>query len=996
MPRALMAAFWLSGIAGLIYEAVWPHYVTLLVGHGAYAQAAVLAVFLGGMSLGSLGVSKLGSRIRNPLAAYVGVEVLLGVMGLVFHGVYLLLSDLAFETLFPVMPDGFGVAVLKWGLSVGLILPQSILIGAGFPLMSSGVVRLNHGRDEGRLVAVFYFIHSLGAVVGVLWAGFSLLFRYGLPGTTMIAGVLNLVTALMVWSILRGGHVGRSIPVAEPAGKINNGNRLSSWAWLLIVVSFFTAMASFLYEIAWIRMLSLVLGASTHAFEMMLAAFILGLAIGGWLIHAHVDRFQRPERVLAIVQLLMGFFALCTIPLFLHTFEGTLYLMDMFSKSEAGYIGFNVARFLLVGAVMLPATICAGMTLPLITKIVYREGRGESAIGLVYGINTLGSIAGVVLGMLLLMPILGLRGMLIFACGLDMVLGVVLLFGPKRSEGSAIRFRLPGLVAATATAACLIIVYQSFPFEPKQFAEAVFKTRELSESGPLEPVFHQDGRTATVTVVRDSQKRLTMLNNGQADITLSLNDDRSLRLQAGDDQARAQILAAALPRLYAGDPRHVALVGLGSGMTGHYLLQDTRIQSLKVIEIERAVLAAARAFYPANAAVFDDPRADIVIEDAKAFFAYNNQTYDLIVSEPSSPWISGVAGLLTEQFFQRGKRYLSDDGIFVQWLHTRKTNHRIVLTVLNTMAQVFGDFHVYQIGEGDLLIVAGVGPELPDLKQADPEVFSELGFNPNLISFLKVADYQGLAPLLKYHGLTHGDYYPRLERVAEKAWYMNADSWVLRRWDPELPCDIYGRLSGDQPRCDLEPDERGRILRWFPGTRPLSDLFSGEHPLEHLSDSASTFKMRLELRAAPLDWSGWAEDFTFLHRMLHNPFTKGPREPFEKAVREFLAQGEVPEAVSAMVNLRFALDENAYEAAVEHAFFLKNTSAVEQGYIGEKDLQWLGSLALLKAGRADEGLEFFHSFSLEDTFEDELLLSYLEYEAKPVTPMSVFLSPRPN
>src|SRR5262245_63284810 len=289
---AFYVLFTASGFAGLIYESIWTHYLKLFLGHAAYAQSLVLVVFMGGMALGAGLCSRLSERLKNPLLGYAAAEAVVGVLALAFHPAFVGVTDWGYGTLLPWLGNEWLALGGKLAIACLLILPQSILLGATFPLMSAGLVRA-HPASSGESVAMLYFTNSLGAAAGVLASGFWLIAWVGLPGTLRTAGVLNLLLAAPVWLLARPAQLA-PLPRRE---EMDDGSRL------LLAVALLTGLASFVYEISWIRMLSLVLGSSTHAFELMLATFILGLALGGLAIRRRVDGAASPERLLGWVQL---------------------------------------------------------------------------------------------------------------------------------------------------------------------------------------------------------------------------------------------------------------------------------------------------------------------------------------------------------------------------------------------------------------------------------------------------------------------------------------------------------------------------------------------------------------------------------------------------------------------------------------------------------------------------------------------------------------------
>src|SRR3984957_18732377 len=253
--RSLFAVFVVSGFTGLIYESIWSHYLKLFLGHAAYAQTLVLAIFMGGMAFGSWAVAHYSSRIRQLLWAYLVVEGLIGILGILFHPTFVAAVNYSFATVIPALPAGVLINAYKWSLAAALILPQSVLLGSTFPLISAGLIRRWPERP-GESLATLYFTNSLGAAIGVLVSGFVLIQLVGLPGTILTAGLLNIALALAIWAIVRGQA--EPVPAApQPYAAAQGAERLNRW---FAIAAFLTGAASFMYELGWIRMLSLVLG----------------------------------------------------------------------------------------------------------------------------------------------------------------------------------------------------------------------------------------------------------------------------------------------------------------------------------------------------------------------------------------------------------------------------------------------------------------------------------------------------------------------------------------------------------------------------------------------------------------------------------------------------------------------------------------------------------------------------------------------------------------
>src|ERR671914_803689 len=202
---AFYVLFTASGFAGLIYESVWTHYLKLFLGHAAYAQSLVLAVFMGGMAAGAAYCGRRSARLANPLAGYALVEAAIGLAALVFHFIFVTLTDWSYDHLLPRLGNEWLALGVKLAIACLLILPQSVLLGMTVPLMSAGLVRAPRAA-AGESVAMLYFTNSLGAAAGVLASGFVLIAWVGLPGTLRVAGLLNLLLALAVWLLARPAH----------------------------------------------------------------------------------------------------------------------------------------------------------------------------------------------------------------------------------------------------------------------------------------------------------------------------------------------------------------------------------------------------------------------------------------------------------------------------------------------------------------------------------------------------------------------------------------------------------------------------------------------------------------------------------------------------------------------------------------------------------------------------------------------------------------------
>jgi spermidine synthase len=788
--RFLLAVFVVSGFTGLIYESIWSHYLKLFLGHAAYAQTLVLAIFMGGMALGSWMVARYSGRIRHVLWGYVVVEGLIGIMGLFFHRTFVVASDFSFASVIPALPMGLLVHAYKWSLAALMIFPQSVLLGMTFPLISGGLIRRWPDRP-GETLATLYFTNSLGAALGVLVSGFILIGAVGLPGTMLTAGLMNVALALSVWLIVR--RQAEPVPATQAATKATTAHdTLARW---FVIAAFLSGAASFMYELGWIRMLSLVLGSSTHSFELMLSAFIFGLAFGGLYVRRRIARIADPATYVGGIMVIMGALAALSLPAYNMTFDFMAWGWGTFTHTGSGYLAFNVISQAIAALIMVPATFCAGMTLPLLTQELMRRGTGERAIGTIYSVNTLGGIVGVLSTVHILMPLIGVKGVILTGAGIHMALGFSRLL--------AARHQRPRTAAVAALAGILVFIAAIFAvtLDPLRLVSGVYRTGSAKASSGTTVSYLRDGKTATISVY-ERRGIVTIATNGKPDAALQMGQGKATL----DDST--VVLLAAIPLSMHPNPARVANIGFGSGVTAHTLLMAPAVKRLDTIEIEPFMVQAAHeGFGPRIANVFEDPRSHIVYEDAKTFFASEREPYDLIVSEPSNPWVSGVATLFSDEFYARVAQYLKPDGYLVQWIQVYETDLGVVASIVKALAPHFGAYAIYNSNDSDIVIVATRGSELPI---PDDRIFQSTQLRAELdrigvqgvddLRLRKIGDNRTIGPILQSMAVPpNSDFFPFVDLNAPRLRFMRADAGELPSLTT-LPVPFLELLPGAAPR----------------------------------------------------------------------------------------------------------------------------------------------------------------------------------------------------
>lgn len=782
--------FCLSGAVALVYESLWSRYLKLFLGHSSYGQIVTLIVFMGGLGVGSFIAAKYLSRISRPFLAYARIEVIVALFGLGFHPAYEAFSGWFFERAAGLQEWSPTVAtVVQIGLCLLLTLPFATLLGMTFPLLATGVIR--SFRDGGRAsLPLLYFGNSLGGAIGILVCSYWLVSAFGTHGSLQIAALGNLIVGGGFFLLHRHGLTGKpqesatesaaesateSVPTPSFANSVNP--RIALW----LTVAAGTGLASFIYEVGWIRLLSLILGSSTHSFDAMISAFILGLAFGGLSVRKILKRCNGDlAPVLGTIQVFMGCFAALSLYLYRPFFDAVQGSHGIFAKTDAAFPIYSVYKYLLCLAMMFPAAFCAGMTLPLITWRLIRDTGRENYTGLVYGWNTIGSIIGAALAGMILMPLLQLKWTIFVGAALDILLGLVLLSISFKASLSLKSWQ-PIALRAGAIALVLAALLPAFwtDFDPGVLTSGTYRSASLSQGIP-EVVEIRHGRTATISVAK-TDVSMNIATNGKSDGALYMKDDGKAMTSLGDENTVAEL--AVLPMLTRHGNYDAAVIGMGTGMTGHYLLGDRRLQSLDLIEIEEAVVDLAKHFRPRNERIWTDNRLNLVIDDAKRHFYTHRKQYDVIISEPSNPWVSGVAGLFTKEFYSHLQHFLKPGGVLVQWVHGYEFRDDLLVSIFSAL-DTFEHFEIYRVpnNNGDYIVVAGDRPAdfIPTEELAANSVlkeeFAKLGGDLSSFGLGNfIASSKTLRPILNdYAALANSDYFPYVEQNAETSFYTGA------------------------------------------------------------------------------------------------------------------------------------------------------------------------------------------------------------------------------
>src|SRR5581483_7845672 len=465
--------------------------------------------------------------------------------------------------------------------------------------------------------------------------------------------------------------------------------------WLLLASIALSGAAAMIYENAWTHALTLVIGGSVYSFTTMLLTFLVGLAAGGYLYARIFGRQPVSVTAFGVVELSVGITAVATIAMFEKLPLVFLRLHESFGDSFALFLAIQV---MLAFAVMFIPALLLGMTFPLVvslfTENVYRVG---SSVGTTYASNTLGAIAGAFIGGFVLLPLAGIQHSIVIGGLLNLAVGCALLIGDVR-PGRSFRLAIGGAI----TAALLVFGLRFTHWDPvvmtsgvtvyaKRYKPIPTDSLRLEEMHRDRLLYYREGLTATVSVHEMRFKTYRYFKtNGKVDGSY------------GD--ALTMLMTGYVPMLLQPDARDIAVIGLGTGMTVK-AVGAFPVKNIDVLEIEPAMAEAAAYFGAKNDNILKDPRVRLIPSDGRNYVMAVPRKYDLIVSEPSNPWIAGIASLFTRDFYATARQKLTPDGVFAQWLHNYSMSPDDFRMVLRTFAEAFPHISVWNLQETDFLLV---------------------------------------------------------------------------------------------------------------------------------------------------------------------------------------------------------------------------------------------------------------------------------------------------
>ena len=824
--QVLVLLYAASGAAALVYEITWTRLLTLVLGHSVAAASTVLAALMGGLAVGSWIAGRVEKRRGNGaphthvvrLRTYAALEVIVALVAIALPALlaaFVPLLTWAYHD--AATPIRF--AVVRLALCFVLIGIPATAMGATFPIV------IGWYASRAAHAGVLYAANTAGAALGAIATGFWLIPAVGLRATTWVGITLNLLSAGGALWLASTTIDAETCEPAEAKPKRNARAAITKWipserlGMAAAGISGFTALV---YEVCWTRLLALVIGPTTYAFTTVVASFIIGIAVGS----AAGARFIRrtSHRVMWLGGMLMVTAVASSVASWFASSRLPLIVASQVSDSGAAFGGVFARQAFAVGVLLLPMTCALGATFSFALAAALPDGEAIGAgASRVYASNTLGAIAGALLGGFVLLPAIGVYNAFRVTALAGFIAALAVWVMGLRSQR-----RAPGQTVMTAAsfAVAASVVFLLPTWDLSLLASGAYKYAPYIDAADLETelrawqlLYYQDGSVATVGVRQLAGMR-SLVIDGKVDAS-----------NMGD--MLTQRLLGLLPVLLHPDPQEICIIGLGSGVTVGSALASGLVRHADVVEISPEVVNASAFFERENGRVLEKPGVRLIVGDGRSHLLLSDRRYDVIVSEPSNPWMAGIGALFTREFFEAARARLKSDGLICQWAHTYDISPDDLRSIVRTFASVFPESTMWLVGEGDLLLIGSNGPAIEPRLDAIVSR-GQLGSTPALLNDVAIAGRAAPFALLSMFAGGPSE----VKRFGANAAIQSDDRMAL---EFSAPRAIYGRATTQNAAITRELREPGAES---PAARAV---------VQHATDESWAVAGAMELKADAYD-----------------------------------------------------------------------------------------------------------------------------------------------
>lgn len=713
--------FFFSGFSALIYEIIWSRLLMIAFGSTVEAISAVITAFMFGLALGSYFAGKHSDFIRRHLVAYGISEILIGIFSFALY--YAIVSFPLLSTPFHWMHLRHDAlfTVLTYLFNFILVALPTTLMGATLPLISKHYIRAKESAGLG--VSLIYGINTLGAVSGTFLCGFFLIPSFGVWATNLIAVSISLTLGIVALAasykdkrkkVFDLTMIKKSVDKFIPA--LEKSHRLLLFVFLL------SGFASMAYEIIWTKMLVMIIGNSVYAFSAILTVFLAGLALGSFILARYVDRVNKPYILFAALEFMIFAYIAITLP---FVDELPFVFQSLFNHYFNGFISIELITFAIIMLVVLVPTILMGATFPLVNKIMTtRLGLLGISVGGSYSANTVGGIFGTMIAGFYLIPNFGVQKSILLILSVNLFAGIALLtMSEKISSGMK--------TASILTAGILFAFYATWvpAWNMNYMNRGVYVYADWYKEN-----FKDTG--AELRAFMDSKYKLKWYKEGRAGNVAVTDIGGQLALQVngktegstGYEDMRTQTMVSTLPLMLKKNVPDVAIIGLGTGVTLG-AAERFPVKQIDMLEVSEGVVEASHFFHEANHNALENKKVNLIMDDGRHHLTYTKKKYDVIINEPSNPWITGVSNLFTREFFEITRKRLKPGGIMAQWVQLYSLDIQEIKILLKTFHEVFPNTSVWMYSPSDLIVLGSVEGPINHYSLIETAFYDEVIYN---------------------------------------------------------------------------------------------------------------------------------------------------------------------------------------------------------------------------------------------------------------------------
>lgn len=681
----LYLLIFISGGIAILYETIWFHNLSLIMGSTSLALTLILTSFMLGLGLGSLFFGKIADK-KNPLKLYQILELGIGLFALFSLFLFSPLNYL-YQILYDLFSSKpFFLNLFKFILSMLFLLPPTLFMGGTLPVAVKYLIR--KFEKKGKAISTFYWVNTFGASLMALFAPLFFMLYFDMRILLLMGASVNFIIALFIFLLPPFQKIETIEEIeVKKEGKI---------PILPFLAFFLSGTASLSLETLWNRHLVLVFGGSIYTFGLILFLFLLGIVFGSIFFSFFKLSNLKSLRFFYFFILLSSFFLSITLFFFPKL---SFFQLQLLSKLKLTFLNYNLVNLILTFFFIFPITFCFGVSFPAaISGLTEHFNTLGRKTGLLMAINSLGTALGPVILTFIILPLFNFQlsyKILILLLIFSALLMAIYL---KEKYFHYFLFLIPIFLIFFLQKWETLNFLLGTPKAP-QFAINIFKQMggkiNLSD---LKVLWEKNDIEAHIAVLKNPGNIKSLIINGKADAS------------DGADMF-TQSLSGHIPFLFNREIKNVFLIGLGSGVTTHCVLTHP-IEEIKSVEISPGVVEAAKEqFSHVNELCFQDKRSIIIASDGRQELALSKEKYDLIISEPSNPWLRGVASLFTVEFFEICKKRLTEKGILCQWLNLYNLSLENILNILNTIKAVFPEILCFYNRESnDLLFFASQKP----------------------------------------------------------------------------------------------------------------------------------------------------------------------------------------------------------------------------------------------------------------------------------------------